>query len=511
HTVLQEGRYMRFSERFAVGIGQDDDWFDPLLTTDTKLFVDPFLIWEEKDGPWARAHEHLLDFYEMIFALVRDSKGNEDHISWKQASRLLIFPEPAEFCLGVAEGTPLGSGSGKGLQREMLDGIRTATGFGMSRVAHTEIVSLFQGGMGIDRISDMTCNILKRYFVEYTQEICRRHEIPMREIEVRNLDWSEEFCKWKDGVCELPYNPRIDRGAILTPKRFLRSIPVASSDGFWNWAWSERSEDLRVNMTYDILKHMGKRADNVKRDLKAKLARENPDIAVLYLRHLEDEEQEPYPVDEDPNLLVNWYEKGAEFSKHTPLSFLPEDRRDFCRFIEAVVKAYQHNIEEQDGWQLLWYEDAGREERAAQVLFRSSVIHYCRANDIDLTGESDAGRGPVDFKFSRGWGARALIEVKLARNTRFWDRILAQQPQYQKSEEIDCGYFVAIAYTDEHCSEKVRQKLARAADLVSKNSGFEIKPILVDARRKLSASKLRDEELADELHRPLDSADDTTD
>ena len=37
----------RFSEVFGVTIGDEDDWFDPLLTSDTKLFVDPFRVYAD--------------------------------------------------------------------------------------------------------------------------------------------------------------------------------------------------------------------------------------------------------------------------------------------------------------------------------------------------------------------------------------------------------------------------------------------------------------------------------
>ncbi|MFC8450608.1 hypothetical protein [Kitasatospora sp. NPDC057223] len=491
---------MRFSEKFAVGIGPDDDWFDPFLPADTKLFVDPFLIWEEKDGRWAGAHEHLIDFFAMVFDLIKESKGNERSLAWRQAAKLLLFPEPAEFCLGVAEGTPLGSGSGYGLQKDMLEGIRVATGLGMSRPAHSEIIGLFQGGMGVDRLSDMTCNILKTYFIEYTQEICKRHGIPMQPIKVKNAKWSPDFHRWSDAEYLLPMNDRIDRAVLLTPSRFLRDIPVATPDGFWTWAWGEMSDELRGDLTYDIARHVERRD-------KAKLARANPDVAVLYLNHLEEEPKHPYPIDDDPRYLIKWYEAGASFAKRSPLSFAPTSPDEFSEFIQAVVEAFKHNIEEQDGWQLLWDGNTGREERLAQALFRSSVIHYCRANDIDFTGESNAGRGPVDFKFSQGWSSRALIEMKLVRNTRFWDGILAQQPQYQISEEVKFGIFVGVAYRDEQVSTQVRDKLKRAAEIASENSGAQIISVLVDARKKTSASKLRDEDLADRLHGRAETAE----
>ncbi|MEU5243429.1 hypothetical protein AB0G81_04815 [Streptomyces asoensis] len=485
---------MRFSEVFSVPTNSDDDWFDAFLPADTNLFIDPFLIWEEKTGHWAGAHEHLIDFFEMVFDLVKESGGNEQSNTWKQAQKLLMFPEPYEFCLGVAESTPLGSGSGRGLQKEMLEGVKVATGLGMNRIAHMEMLTLFQGGMGVDRLSDMTCNILKSYFISYTQDVARRHNIPMQQQKVTNAAWDREFCRWKEAKVELPINPYIGKPVILTPERFLEDIPIVSPNGLWTYAWSTASEQLRGDLTFDI-------ARNVSRREKAKLARQNPDVVALYLKHLEEEEKKPYPVHDDPRMRVRWYELGSEFAERSHLSFVPQTPDEFERFIEAVIESYRHNIEQQDGWQLLWHNGYAREERAAQNLFRSAVIHYCRANNIDLTGESNAGRGPVDFKFSQGWSQRALVEMKLVRNTRFWDGILAQQPQYQVSEEVSLGFFVAIGYRDTECNPEIKHKIDKAATLVSQQTGKKIKGILVDARPKQSASKVHDSSLSDTLKR----------
>ncbi|KOT58979.1 hypothetical protein ADK43_17655 [Streptomyces rimosus subsp. rimosus] len=493
---------MRFSEVFDLPTTSADDWFDTFLPADTALFVDPFLIWDEKQGHWADAHEHLIDFFEMVFELVKESQGNEDGISWKQAQKLLLFPEPFEFCLGVSEGSPHGAGSGKGLQKEMLEGVKVATGLGIDRIAHMEMLTLFQGGMGVDRLSDMTCNILKSYFIEYTQEVVRRHGIPTRPSKVANATWDREFCRWKEGTFELPINPYIDKPVILTPERFLRQMPVATPDGFWSYAWSTAGAELRGDLTFDIARNVGRRE-------KARLARQNPDIVALYLRQLEEEDKEPYSVSDDPNLIVRWYELGAKLTEKKPLQFVAKNPEDFERFIETIIENFRHSIEEQDGWQLLWNKNHGREERAAQALFRSCVIHYCRANDIDLTGESNAGRGPVDFKFSQGWGKRALVEIKLVRNSKFWDGVLAQQPQYQVSEEVDRGFFVAVGYTDAHCHPDLKLKIDEAAQIASQHTGKKITGMLIDARQKTSASKLHDSELASELKR--DKPEDDTD
>lgn len=483
---------MRFSQTFGIVDDPNDDWFDTFLPADTNLYIDPFLIWEDKEALWQAAHDTLIEFFAMVIGLVRESGGDKNHNSWKQAERLLLFPEPAEFCLGVAEGSPLGAGAGRGLQREMLEGIRIAVDAGMNRVAHLETLTLFQGGMGLDRISDTTCNVLKRHFIEYTASVARRHGVPTQAVLVEHASWSAEYCRWIDSRHTLPVNPFTGRPILLVPERFLRDLPVASPDGFWSWSWSNISSDLRTDLNFDIARRVN-RAD------KAKLARENPDAVALYLRHLETEEFAPYPVVADPKNRVRWNEREESKASGTPLGFVAQNPEEFPRFVSTLIEAFRHGVEEEGNWSLLWHRGESVGEKSAQALFRNTVVSYCRANDIDLTGESNAGRGPVDFKFSRGWQSRALVELKLVRNTGFWDGLLAQQPQYQNSEEIAHGFFVAIAYEDNELTDVFREKLVKAARLVQEQNGFTIQPIIVDARPKKSASKLTNPDLKSRL------------
>jgi hypothetical protein len=388
----------------------------------------------------------------------------------------------------------------------MLDGVKTALGLGIDNIPHMEMLALFQGGMGLDRISDVTCNILKRYFIDYTQEVCRRHNIGMQQFQVRNASWSEEFARWNDQRIKLPANPFLRRSqpVLLVPERFLRDIPVVTADGFWRYAWGSHSSELRADFNYDIARRVDAR-------LKARLARQNPGIVLNYLQELEQDSHKPYPLSEDPKLLVNWYEAGAGMTIRRPLSAVPAEPIEFGRFVAEIVDAFRHNVEEQDGWQLLWYHGRSRGEKRVQALFRSCVNHYCRANDIGLSGESNAGRGPVDFKFSQGWRAQAVVEMKLMRNSGFWDGILAQTPRYALSEQVQSAIFVAVAYTDTEMNEERLVKIRRAAQIASASNSLEVIPVVVDARPKKSASNLRaTDEARTELHGGLNTEDATT-
>ncbi len=133
-----------------------------------------------------------------------------------------------------------------------LDGSVTAIRAGLTQVDHFEELTLFGPGVGVDRISDITCNVLKRLFIDYTKSVTERHGVEMQEIGVRHASWSAEFRRWNDAVVALPRNPSIKRGLLLTPDRFLREIPVIEPSDFWDWSWSNHNEDLRNDFNYEI-------------------------------------------------------------------------------------------------------------------------------------------------------------------------------------------------------------------------------------------------------------------
>src|SRR6266542_5008265 len=105
---------MYFSQAFDVTRSQADDWFDPILDTDTKLFVDPFLIFQDADVFWRGAHDRLIEHFNVCFTLI--AKGNRDRrtVPYRKALALLHFPEPREFCLGYTEQGTKGAGGGVG-------------------------------------------------------------------------------------------------------------------------------------------------------------------------------------------------------------------------------------------------------------------------------------------------------------------------------------------------------------------------------------------------------------
>jgi len=154
-------------------------------------------------------------------------------------------------------------------------------------------------------------------------------------------------------------------------------------------------------------------------------------------------------------------------------------------FLEACnhVKSYIEN----NGYRLLW-NDSGKSknEKAAQNVFNLAMILWCKQNDIDISPETDSGRGGVDFKFSRGSKIKAHLEVKLAKNRHLEHGIKIQLPIYMNTEQVDLGFILVIILEEKDVSK---------ADIVKKiilnlnnTSDYDISPIIIDARKKPSAS-----------------------
>jgi hypothetical protein len=48
---------MLFSEACSLERSDEDDWYDPFLIADTRLFIDPFRIYADADDRW-QPHIH---------------------------------------------------------------------------------------------------------------------------------------------------------------------------------------------------------------------------------------------------------------------------------------------------------------------------------------------------------------------------------------------------------------------------------------------------------------------
>jgi hypothetical protein len=475
---------MLFSDEFGIVRGRTDDWFDPILDTDTKLFVDPFLVFSETSEQWAGAHDDLIGHFNRCFHLIAEGNRNPESIPYKKALALLTFPEPREFCLGYTESGTRGAGGGRRYAQLMARAMEAAIQRGLTDLRHFEELGVMNEGIGPDRISDFTCNILKSRFIAYSHSIASHLGLAMESFRIPGAAYDPARVAWRTERHELVRNPYNQKPVLLVPVRFLRELPVLNADDWWG---NYEAEQLRVDVNYDILGKVDKKSI-------VTAARRNPDSVRAWTVEREKQAASPYDLESDPKGVHKWDAATRGYVESHPLTIQPpDDDDDFFRVIELVISEFRRFVEKQRGWTLLWNDgyEKDKPEEAAQLVFMGIARSYCRANNIVVDREVELGRGPVDFKFSNGYARRALLEIKKLHNGKFWNGLEYQLPSYLESDDCPDAWYLAIQYYTRGVSKNRRLRLGQVVDATAQSTGRNLRLRLIDVTPKESASKLR--------------------
>ena len=157
--------------------------------------------------------------------------------------------------------------------------------------------------------------------------------------------------------------------------------------------------------------------------------------------------------------------------------------------MQQIIKRYRQLIEN-NGLAKELYRDnrKPRHESTSQRLFFAIAYCYCEANNLDISPEVDSGTGHIDFKFSKGFNCRVLVEVKLSTNTKLLPGYTRQLEAYKAAEQTMRAFYLVIDVG------KMGNKLDRLIDIRNKAS-LEGDPLseleCVNGKLKASASKLK--------------------
>jgi hypothetical protein len=414
--------------------------------------------------------------------MISKSGGLEKSVNYQKAIRALIFPEVQEICLGFTQAGTKGSGSGYAFSSIMAYALWEAVNAGLENITHFEEVALFNKGIGADRISDAVANILRKRLITYTQEICHHHNVPMESKGFAHGYFNHEYMKWMTLQDSVPINPLTNRPVILVPEKYLRHLPTINPSDFWDYCFSNENETIRREFGEDVAKNVSK--ENI-----VSFAKHHPGIRQDYIQSVENLGSEPYDFNIDNKGYVKWYPKTKDYVTQHPVSVNIDNEQVFLDTIEKMLMEYKHFVERNGGWSLLWDEsNLAKNEKASQLLCLGIIKHYCKANNIDISREAEVGIGPVDFKASRGFNLRVHIEIKKANNSKFWSGLENQLPAYMVSDQVKKGFFVVIWLYDK--DEEKFIDIDERIKTINKTTGKTIKKIIIDARPKLSASKL---------------------
>jgi len=222
--MLQKKLPQRFSGYFKLPQHPDFDFLDIYANQDIAVFLDPYGI-SAMGTSWARECESQIATY---FQYLIDSIQRGDKRTTKQL--LNALHEVDEVGIGYSSTEPKGRGIGVVQAKQIQEAFENSEAAKSGDIKDIADCALLIPGVNRDKISDITANILKRQLVLFTQEQCKKHNIPMKKVPVEDAFDFTSFT-FKSYFAELPVVN--GKPKILLPISAVRRKPELSKDKYY--------------------------------------------------------------------------------------------------------------------------------------------------------------------------------------------------------------------------------------------------------------------------------------
>lgn len=236
----------RLNDFYNIPFTQEEvDFAIPFLDEDIPLYVDPFLLWKSPSQQDNALHTLITNSFNHLGALV--NKGNE-------AEAINIIINSSE-CNAVGLGnskTKEGKRIGEKLASSMLNTFKVIPQISQSGFTHFEEIQLLVDNISKDRVSDIACNFMFSFLIDYTIEQCEKHNIPIENVTLENVYNSKKY-KFEEEKTYLPINPNTKQPIVFVPKRWLRFIPWINPDDYFRSYYSTEI-DKESNGTINRIK-----------------------------------------------------------------------------------------------------------------------------------------------------------------------------------------------------------------------------------------------------------------
>lgn len=446
---------------------------DPVLNSDTKLFIDPLLVPKSRN-PKVKTdgRKALNEGFSNVIRLLAVSEAEGD-VAWRSAFKALDLAERSETGLGYGGSGTSGSSRPATLRNGILRTAKEIITLGEKDPDVIPLMPLFEEGVGPDTLSDMATNFLLPVLCQVTEEFCSANKVTVRAF-------GEKY-----GNRQLPENPfQPGKPVILVPRDILRDLPLAAD-------WSDVSRVImEIEEIRDAVNSMvGNLAKATLSQKKSALRR-----TVLSSQPLLRE------LIQAVGSAAESYDEKADLDGHFQFrKILNEDPTRFrgtlnnpsaknsttlYQTVFNILDVFQGLVEDNNMWELLWHGDTPRHERASQLLFFAVSNVMCAVNNVDISPETNSGGGPVDFKFSTGFNGRVLVEMKLSKG-RVEHGYKTQLEVYKKAAGTSQAIFVVMDIGGMGRKLWKIEKMKREAEARGEPAS-EI--VVIDARRKASAS-----------------------
>ncbi|MDD2208110.1 MAG: hypothetical protein PHG03_03265 [Bacilli bacterium] len=333
---------MKISEIFKLNMSQNElNFVDINIHKDIPLFVDPYRI-SKLTGPFIDdANDIINSFFSYLITLI--SNGDYD-----EAEKIFInLNEVNETCFGYSTGKPKGVGLGVKSASDVFKAIKNSAAAKKGVLNSIEDIRVFVKGVGMDRISDMTTNIIKELLIEYTQEQCELYNIPLTKEISSGYFWNPISRRWEQKYTEMLV---IDgKKYILIPKLIVTyGDKFTSNDYFQHFVLNFLQNENIKNNTSLVQTKKGKTNDGEKFVTKK-------DIREKQLGNVEN------GFNPDKDWLANFTKahstvflkfKNESFLKMKEIDF-KEDRKEIAEYLISRLNNIESGIKTADEYNTL--------------------------------------------------------------------------------------------------------------------------------------------------------------
>lgn len=483
-----------FSDYFGVLDSSLEEYgaFNISLLTDLPLFIDPFLLFSSDRKEYQALHDDIIRYLRFL-----RTKSEQGGVSLGHMKAWYQFSEVKQNWLGFCEDGNQGRGLGAGFAKALdLNLVHVFNNFGNEQVtkgSHLEKLTLIRSGVGRDMISDFTTNLIKDFLLSYTQAFAEAHIAPefVRAVSVSRAYFDYETERWTAKTYNLPMMG--DDFVLLTPKDILTKDDTWISHGdmlhrFEDIPDAVDNDQLRAEINNYFYSKIPKDTEPSKEEVAGAVdatLRKFPELIDYYIRMKEDSGDQAVAISdlkvtESQELYVKQFGGLAQFlSEQTTFYSIPGNTKDETR---EKIEFFKDVIENKGGHRI-FYGQGGtpiRRELDVHIMFR--LVWFGSTSDVSR--EVDDGRGPVDYKVTRGAFDKTMVEFKLAGNSQLKRNLTKQLEVYKVAGDATAGFKVIVYFTE---SELVRVE-GILRELGLENDG---NIVLIDARadNKPSGSK----------------------
>jgi hypothetical protein len=202
------------SDHFQLGKSQSElDFVNVELNRDICLFVDPFAISIRPD-PWCRTcHATIITYFQRIVDKLRAKDLDGAFES------LVHLREPNETRFGYSIGRPQGAGIGDGQATKLFSALSKSAALKTGFIQSLEEAELMIEGIGRDKISDLTTNVIRKHLADYTKRQCDLHGITTSSVALAPY-YDAGSDKWIQDYLPLPVVA--NRPLLMVPKLIAR-------------------------------------------------------------------------------------------------------------------------------------------------------------------------------------------------------------------------------------------------------------------------------------------------